>query len=85
MKICSQLPCFPGRSSLWVSRVFLLELGVGCLDKAKSQGRRLEWGINSQEMWAEGEGRLQHVLCYRARDERGQWIWREGRKVKVFS
>lgn len=39
----------------------------GCLDKAKIQGRRLEW--DSQEMWAEGEGRLYHVLCYRAREE----------------
>lgn len=28
MKTCSHLPCFPGRSGLWVSRGCLLELGA---------------------------------------------------------
>lgn len=62
MKICSQLPCFPGRSNLWVSREFLLESGVGCLDKAKSQaGKEVRTGYRFTG--DVGRGRRKIITC----------------------
>lgn len=64
---CSQRTCFPGRPSLWISRVHLLELGPGRLLERKGL-----W--ETQGMGAFGKGRLQQFFCSRARDKTGDWI-----------
>lgn len=76
---------FPGQSHLGIPGEHLLEAGVGSWNRAMNRGRedRVEDLCDSLTPVEEGEGRLLQVLCCRAGNQTGNWIWwsreREGK------